>query len=152
MPKAVLDSAILVSAFLTKSGLSAELLQHARAGVFDLYVAEEIFGEATRVLLEYGRIRRRYRYTDQDVVEFFQALRAAVHLVIELPRLSGVSRDPKDDMVLACAIKASADYLVTRDDDLLTLETYKKIIIVTPEQFMAILRNPSRRSVPTTEN
>jgi predicted nucleic acid-binding protein len=67
MPKAVLDSASLVSAFLTQDGLSAELLRHARGRVFDLSIAEEIFEEATRVLLEYQRIRRRYRYTDQAV-------------------------------------------------------------------------------------
>jgi uncharacterized protein len=140
MPKAVFDSAILVSAFLNRGGLSAELLRHARGGVFDLYLAEEIFEEATRVLLEYDRIRRRYRYSDQDVMEFFQALRAAAHLVTALPRLSGVSRDPNDDMVLACAVNAGVDYLVTRDDDLLTLETYKKITIVTPEHFMGLLR------------
>ena len=92
------------------------------------------------MLLEYERIQRRYRYTNQEVVEFFHALRAAVHLVTEFPCLSGVSRDPKDDMVLACAVKASVDYLVTHDDDLLTLGTHKKIHIMTPEQFMGVLR------------
>ena len=56
-----------------------------------------------------------------------------------------MSRDPKDDMVLACAVKANTDYLVTRDDDLLILETYKKVSIVTPEQFMSVLRSRHSR-------
>jgi predicted nucleic acid-binding protein len=46
-----------------------------------------------------------------------------------------VSRDYNDDMALACAVKAAVDYIVTRDD-LLILESHKKVKIITPEQFM----------------
>jgi predicted nucleic acid-binding protein len=41
-------------------------------------------------------------------------------------------------MVIATAIRAQAGYIVTRDDDLLSLQTYESITIVTPEAFMAI--------------
>ena len=46
-------------------------------------------------------------------------------------------------MIVACAVAASADYVVSRDDDLLSLESYKGIIIITPEAFMAVLRDKS---------
>jgi len=75
MPNAVLDSTILVSAFLTKMGVSAELLYQAVGGAFQLSLAEEIIGETQRVLLEYQRIRKRYRYSDREVRAFCQALR-----------------------------------------------------------------------------
>jgi predicted nucleic acid-binding protein len=37
-------------------------------------------------------------------------------------------------------VAAQADYLVTRDKDLLSLGTYQGIRIVTPEAFMGLLR------------
>ena len=51
-----------------------------------------------------------------------------------------VNSDPNDNMVVACALKARADYIVTRDNDLLSLENYENIKVVTPENFMGILR------------
>ena len=51
-----------------------------------------------------------------------------------------VVRDPADDMVLACALAAGAEYLVTRDKDLLSLGTYREIEIITPEVFLRTMR------------
>jgi len=140
MPNAVLDSTILVSAFLTKMGVSAELLYQAVGGAFQLSLAEEIIGETQRVLLEYQRIRKRYRYSDREVRAFCQALRKVFPLITELPHLESVSRDPHDDPVIACAIKAGAQYLVTRDKDLLSMRKYKTVKMTSPEEFMALLR------------
>lgn len=54
----------------------------------------------------------------------------AIELVepAELPR---VVRDPDDDHVLACALAARADLIVTGDNDLLDLNAYQDIAIVT---------------------
>jgi len=43
-------------------------------------------------------------------------------------------------MVLATARAADATYLITRDLDLLSLQSYEGITIITPEAFMAVLR------------
>ena len=39
---AVIDSTVLVSAFLTEGGVSAELLRYAREGVFLVFLSEDI--------------------------------------------------------------------------------------------------------------
>lgn len=44
-------------------------------------------------------------------------------------------------MVLACAVAAGAAYLVTRDKDLLVLQQYHGVTIVTPEAFLSWLRS-----------
>jgi predicted nucleic acid-binding protein len=46
------------------------------------------------------------------------------------------SRDPKDDPVLACALAARADYLISNDRDLLALGKPFGIAIVTPAEFL----------------
>lgn len=140
MSKAVFDSTILISAFLVKTGLSAELLRKARRGAFSLYLAEEILGETQRVLLEYQRIRKRYHYSDESVIQFSQELKVVAHLVTKLPQVSVIDRDPNDDVVIACALKGRVHYIVTRDKDLLTLGQYRGIKMITPEEFMGILR------------
>jgi predicted nucleic acid-binding protein len=43
-------------------------------------------------------------------------------------------------MIIACAVAAGADYVISRDDDLLSLGTYEGIVMVTPEAFMDVLR------------
>jgi len=136
----VIDSTVLVSAFLTRGGVAAELLRRARAGVFLVSLSEEILAETERVLLTYPHIRMRYPYEDQEVTEFCQGLRRAAQLVADLPQVTVVIRDPKDDMAIATALKAQVSYIVTRDDDLLSLQVYEGITIITPEAFMAILR------------
>ena len=140
MLNAVLDSTILVSAFLRKGGLCAQLLRQAAGGAFDIYLSQEIVEETQETLLEREHIRKRYHYDDRDVAEFCQSLRGSFHLLTSLPSLTGISRDPNDDMVIACALTADAPYLVTRDRDLLTLGKYKGVRMITPEEFMGILR------------
>ena len=45
-------------------------------------------------------------------------------------------RDPKDDMVLECAVVSGAPYIITGDKDLLALDPYDGIRIVTPADFL----------------
>jgi predicted nucleic acid-binding protein len=57
-----------------------------------------------------------------------------------VPDIRGVVRDPNDDMIVACAVAAGADYIVTRDKDLLALGEYDGIAMIKREAFLAILR------------
>jgi len=40
--------------------------------------------------------------------------------------MQSVCRDPDDDAILTCVLEAKADYLVTGDEDLLELKTFKE--------------------------
>jgi len=105
-----------------------------------LWSSEVILTETEQTLLYSPHIRNRYEYPDQKVLDFTQGLRSLARLVTNLPNVKGVSRDPNDDMVIACALAARALYLVTRDRDLLTLDTYQGVRMISPEEFMGILR------------
>ena len=52
-----------------------------------------------------------------------------------------VVRDPNDNMIVGCALVADADYIVTRDKDLLSLGRHDHIEIITPEAFVQVLRD-----------
>lgn len=144
MLNALCDSTTLVSAFLTKKGVSAQLLNQAVAGAFELYLSDALIEETRDVLLHRKHLREAFTYTDQDVEEFCLLLRAFARSVTDLPAIQ-ISRDSNDDYVIATALAASVSHLVTRDKDLLTLKTYQTVQMIRPEEFMGIPRKQSRK-------
>jgi putative PIN family toxin of toxin-antitoxin system len=141
MAKAVLDTTVLVSALLNLNpgGVSYELLRFTKQGTFDLYISDEIL-EETAETSRYPRLRDRYAYSDADIVAYCQDLARFATVVSDVPEVRGIVRDPSDDKIIACAAAAGADYLVTRDKDLLTLREYEGIAIISPEAFLHVLR------------
>jgi predicted nucleic acid-binding protein len=70
-----------------------------------------------------------------------QALASYDQLVTQVvPRaIEPTSRDPDDDHVIACALAAKAQLIVSGDRDLLVLEAVREIAIVTPAQAIACI-------------
>jgi hypothetical protein len=141
MPRVVLDTTALVSAFLNarSGGAAFELLRFAHEERFELVLSEPILTEVADVLLTRPHLRTRYRYPDNAVATYVNGLRRAATLVTDLPQLS-VVRDKADDIILATAVAATADYLCTRDRDLLDLRRYDRIVILSPEALFAVIR------------
>jgi predicted nucleic acid-binding protein len=48
------------------------------------------------------------------VIEYCQGLTRYGTIITDVPDIRGVVRDPNDDMIIACAVAAGADYIVTR--------------------------------------
>jgi uncharacterized protein len=115
MPSVVVDTTVLISGFLTPEGVSGKLLHQAQAGAFRLCLSREILEELSSRLLHRRRIRKSYRYSDARVHQHCRDLETAARLITDLPKVRVVERDPNDDMIIACAVKARADYVVTRD-------------------------------------
>jgi uncharacterized protein len=57
-------------------------------------------------------------------------------ILTEPDHIPPISRDPKDDVFLACAAACAADFLVTGDDDLLSIKEYRGTKLVSPAQFL----------------
>ena len=119
--------------------MAGELIKRAKAGEFNLTLSQDIIDEARATLRTHKKMREKYRYSDEEVAYFFSGLQNAVSIVSELPTVQAV-RDPNDDFIIATSVKASADYLVAWDNDLLALGTYSNILIITPKTFLKILK------------
>jgi putative PIN family toxin of toxin-antitoxin system len=63
--------------------------------------------------------------------------------VVEVEDIPAVCRDPQDDKFLATALAAGVDYLVSEDDDLLSLGTYQGIKITNATRFLELLEQAS---------
>lgn len=136
----MLDSSVLVSSFLTAGGTSYTVLSAAERGDFVLCLSSAILEETHRSLRDKVKtIRRHYTYPDARIDTHIADLAALAEPVTDLPELRVVPLDPKDDVIVATAVKAGADYLVTGDRHLLSLGVYEGIRIVTPRQFLNLL-------------
>jgi len=149
--KVVLDTTILVSAFLTPGGLSSEILRFASLKLFEFVVSDEILEETCLLLLLKSHIRQKYPYTDEEVYEFTSALREACTIITKLKTISVIKQDPKDDKILACALAAEAHYIISRDVHLLDLKEYQRIKILKPEDFIWFLREGCHHEVSSAE-
>lgn len=138
MIRAVLDVNVLVSALITPTGTPARILDAWRDEQFLVVTSEAILGELQRVIAE-PRLRRRYGLTPPRAARLLRGLR---QFAIPTPgefEVHGVARDPEDDKFLACAVEGRVDYLVTGDNDLLSLREYEGIPIVPPGVFLRAL-------------
>jgi uncharacterized protein len=138
-PSAVLDSSVLVSAFLTPKSTTGALLGAAERGVFEMFLSAEILAETEASLLRH-RLVRRYGRGAAAVSAYRAGLTRTATMVRIVPLTGVVPGDPKDDMVVATAVAAKADHLVTGDRrHLLPLGNYRGIAIVTPRAFLDLL-------------
>jgi putative PIN family toxin of toxin-antitoxin system len=130
--KAVLDTNVLIAAFLTE-GLCSGLLLRARKQAFNLVLCDDIIREFE------GILSKKFKLTSADISEILSIVsEAASEIIHKLGPIPNICRDPNDDMIIACAIDAAADYIVTGDEDLLILKNYKDIVIINPRNFEAL--------------
>ncbi len=136
--KAVLDTNVLISGLVSNHGTPRQLVDDWLADRYTLVSSLYLFKELTRVLT-YPKIAKRLRLSQAELDTILTTLLVKTEMTPGQLRLPGVTRDPKDDPVVACAKEGQADYLVSGDQDLLVLENYKGIPIITPQQFVGIL-------------
>jgi putative PIN family toxin of toxin-antitoxin system len=121
--RAVLDTNTLVSALLVPRGLPARILFAAYARPFLCFASDVIVQEVQRALGR-DRIQRKYRLSPSTVERLIGFLTSDPVRVPITVTVQGVASHPEDDLILAAAISAQADYLVTGDRQLLALGTF----------------------------
>lgn len=132
--RVVLDTNTLVSALLSPNGPPRLLLDDARAQVFELCTSPVLMAELLDVMSreKFARRLAAAGLTPLGIVSEIRRL-ASMATPVDVPRV--VAGDADDDHVLACAVAARADLIVSGDRHLLGLGGhYRGIAIVTPAQ------------------
>lgn len=138
---AVVDTNILVSGLLRPEGQPRRLLRVWSERAFTLLVSPTLVAEYQRILAR-PRLRVRYGLDPAAAQALLDQIERHGALVTPRAPLPVAVRDPKDEMVLVAALGGSADYLVTGDDDLLTLAGDPRLgalRIVTARAFLDLL-------------
>ena len=152
-PRAVFDCMVFFQATARPTGPEARLfIDYVEDGRLALYVSDEII-EEVRDLLGRPRIRAKNpTITDESVEEFVDRVRQVAERIDPVPALFALARDPDDEPYLNLAIATSADYLVTRDNDMLDLmhdaafrAVYPVLTILDPVALLRTLNPPTPR-------
>ncbi|MGZ8285873.1 MAG: putative toxin-antitoxin system toxin component, PIN family [Allosphingosinicella sp.] len=136
-PRLVLDTNVMVSALLWE-GNPGRLLAKAENGEARLYASRFLLDELEDAL---GRpkLAKRVGLTGLGVADMVASYRQVATVKRPKPLSRTFSRDPDDDHVIACALAARADFLVTGDGDLLSLGTVEGVRIVSPMDLLNLL-------------
>jgi uncharacterized protein len=137
--RAVLDTNSLVSAVLIEHGVARRILRAAYEREFACVSSTPLVTEVVRTFSR-PRIQRNYRVSPDEVEQLRRFLESDLVSVPITMQVSGVATHPEDDLVIATAVATGADYLVTYDRQLLKLENYGGVRIVTPYQFLQVLQ------------
>ena len=137
MTRTVPDTNIIISGLLWR-GNPRRILDAARDGIIELFTSPVLLEELEDVLSREKFVARlaAANVTVQDLVSGYSALAT----VIEAEAIEPVILvDPDDDAVLACALAADAEVIVSGDGDLLVLKKHKDIRILTATELLVEL-------------
>lgn len=128
--KIVIDTNLWVSYLLNRrQSLLGQLLLSES---IDIVTSQSLTDELFEVL---NRPKFNGRFTSEQIQYFREDFALAVHHIQVISQVE-ICRDPKDNFLLALALDANADFLLTGDEDLLVLSQYNETAILTIRDFV----------------
>lgn len=137
MPKrikrVIIDTNLWISFLITNNlNILSELFLFER---FQIIFSDELFNE----LLDVARRPKFKKYFDEKSVQLLIENISEKLEFIEVASAITICRDLKDNFILALSIDGNADYIVTGDKDLLSLNGFKGKKIITINEFIKII-------------
>ncbi len=135
--RVVLDTNVWISGIFFGRGVPAQVLGRWRDMQFEVVMTSATLDELAKVL---QRKLVQFEAAPDLEVEWMQYIEAYATKINVTVDLKGTTRDPKDDMMLEAAVAGSVDYLVTGDQDLLVLKEFMGTRIITPREFIDLVK------------
>lgn len=131
----VLDTNLLVSYLLTQDKTITRIIDYWENGDIIVVVSPAIVEELAEVVQQ-PRLRQHMTVDPQVIINLLLSDAIQTRGDLAFP---GASRDPKDDKFLACAVEGEAAYLVSGDEDLLSLKQFRDVLIMSPANFVRLI-------------
>lgn len=122
-PRVVFDCMIFLQATASESGPAAALLRLVDHNVISLFVSREILVEVRDVLSRPKVRNKNPDITSERADALITRVSEKAAIVAAIPKHFSYSRDPKDEKYINLAIEVEANFLVSRDRDVLDLMT-----------------------------
>jgi putative PIN family toxin of toxin-antitoxin system len=135
MPKVILDTNVIISAFLKAESNPALVLALCLEGSLTVCLSETIWQEYRGVLR-----RKKFQGLDQESIEKLLALlkKQALWFSPRIP-VNILSRDPADNKFLECALESQADYLITGNTRHFPLKKFHNTQSINPRDFSDLI-------------
>lgn len=144
-PSAVVDTNLFISALILPKGNPSRLISLWKKNAFALVTSQAMI-EELELVLSRSKYEKKYGVNPSKKEGVIKRIREQAHVLSSLTHPPFEVRDTKDIVVLATAIDAQADYLVTGDKDLLALKqklSGHQLQIVTVDEFLKHLEATS---------
>ncbi len=133
LPRLVLDTNVLISAALRNGSLPHRALLKARV--------ESRLLASDETLAEFGRALLRDKFDtaiDRAIREELIKEYSRLCTIVPILRAIRACRDPKDDKFLEVAVHGRAGAIITGDSDLLDLNPFRGVAILTPAEYLEL--------------
>ena len=132
--RVVLDANIYISAILF-GGLPDEIIKLGQIGSIQILLSDQIKSEIKKVL------KVKFKWTDNQIKETEQFLSDITEKVDSSSiTIDVIKDDPTDNQVLETAKSGKADIIISGDSHLLKLKKYKSIKIISPRDFLGLMK------------
>jgi putative PIN family toxin of toxin-antitoxin system len=139
MIRVVLDANVLVSAYLNVSGKPAKIFSLSRENRIEICLSPRLSPRLQKPFLNQGSSR--YTKATREKCLFCRTLSGIATITPGLIEVDAVEADPDDNKILACAIEAHADFIISGDHHLTDLKEYKNIRIINPDTFLKLIED-----------
>ena len=133
--KLVLDTNIFISSFFW-GGNPRKLMMRIIDGKDALFVSTEILHEVFSVMT-----RPKFNVTRNQIIHFINSIEEISCHVTPHLTIQGVCRDSDDDKILECAVSGNVDFIISGDNDLLSLKEFQGIPIMTASEYIDKVEN-----------
>ena len=133
MHKVVVDTNVLISSIFWKSSSPHKIVLLAIEQKIQNFTSQDMVNELVKVLIV--DFRQPEEFAERQV----NLLLAYSEIAEPKIKVKAVPEDPKDNIIIECALSADADYIITGDNHLLKLKEYKNIKILTPKEFLDLI-------------
>jgi len=135
---ATADTNIYISA-LNFSGHPSRFLELAEAGKISLAISDAI-------MTEIGKVLRgdTFAWPEAEIERAQRQIARFARHVEPVETVGVIQNDPPDNRILECAAAARSDYIVSGDDHLLRLKTFRDIPVVKVANFLALAAKHAR--------
>ncbi|MEK7723836.1 MAG: putative toxin-antitoxin system toxin component, PIN family [Acidobacteriota bacterium] len=156
--KAVFDCNILIQAAANSQNPASACFRLAESKAIELFVSEITLTELEEVLNR-DYIKEYFRYTEEVIAEFLERVKNVATIVRKVPQVFSLPRDVDDEIYVNLAVVAEADYIVTRDKDLIDLMTgfdfeskqfrqkFRPLKVVQPLEFLRIVEEQLKNNI-----
>ena len=128
--KLVLDTNIYISSFFW-GGNPRRVMTRIIDGKDALYVSDEILYEVFSVMK-----RPKFNVNHRQIIHFINSIKDIAHRVPILGTVQNVCRDSDDDKILECAVLGNVDFIISGDNDLLSLKEFQEIPIIATSDYI----------------
>lgn len=132
MIKVVIDSNIYISGILF-SGNPRIILDLAIKGKIQVYISPDILSELKDVLS-----KKKFSFSPNIIQSIIGEIESITTLIVPLKKHNIVTRDIDDNIIVDCAIESNAEFIITGDNDLLSLKEFKNVKIIKPVDFLEL--------------